>query len=92
MRRAKWLFENTSCVLTKEGQLINMLGLEPLASTPADFDALITSELRKWERISKALGSPQGRNTIRLWERKKPVPEGTGLNYGHHQQGRRTTG
>ncbi len=37
-------------------KLINLLGLEPLGSTPSELDALIRTEIKKWENVIKALG------------------------------------
>lgn len=37
-------------------KLIKLLGLEPLGSTPSELDALIRTEIRKWENVIRMLG------------------------------------
>ena len=37
-------------------KLINQLGLEPVGSKPAVLDAVIRTELKKWEEIIRKLG------------------------------------
>ena len=38
-------------------QRMTQLGMEPVGSTPADFDALIRSEIEKWSRVVKISGA-----------------------------------
>ena len=35
---------------------MTQLGMEPVGSTPAEFDALIRAEIEKWSRVVKASG------------------------------------
>ncbi len=37
-------------------KLINLLGLDPVGSAPAELDALIRAELKRWGEVIKALG------------------------------------
>jgi tripartite-type tricarboxylate transporter receptor subunit TctC len=37
-------------------KLINVMGLEPVGSTPSELDALIRTEIKKWENAIKTLG------------------------------------
>jgi tripartite-type tricarboxylate transporter receptor subunit TctC len=36
---------------------MKQLGMEPVGSTPAEFDALIRAEMEKWGRVVKASGA-----------------------------------
>jgi tripartite-type tricarboxylate transporter receptor subunit TctC len=36
---------------------MTQLGMEPVGSTPAEFDALIRSEIEKWARVVKISGA-----------------------------------
>jgi tripartite-type tricarboxylate transporter receptor subunit TctC len=38
-------------------QRMTQLGMEPVGSTPAEFDALIRSEIEKWSRVVKISGA-----------------------------------
>jgi tripartite-type tricarboxylate transporter receptor subunit TctC len=36
---------------------MTQLGIEPVGSTPAEFDALIRAEIEKWARVVKVSGA-----------------------------------
>lgn len=50
--------EMAKVVRTEEvrDSMVNLIGLEPVGSTPAQLDALIKVELRKWEKVIRMLG------------------------------------